>query len=151
MIRWFKSLSTYRKVVLFLAGGMVTLVFDAFVAHFSWNNHTMKWNQAIPIVYGLVAALLLGVVGLLPLKEALTRKIGVTFGVVGLLVGGLGVYFHARSLLEGMDSDTTGLDAIGKLLAAGPPIFAPASFAGVGLLLLVLPSLIGAQSATQRE
>jgi hypothetical protein len=151
MIRWFKSLSTYRKVVLFLAGGMVTLVFDAFVAHFSWNNHTMKWNQAIPIVYGMAAALLLGAVGLLPLKEALTRKIGVFFGAIGLVVGGLGVYFHAKSLLEGMDADTTGLDAIGKLLASGPPIFAPASFAGVGLLLLVLPSLIGAQSAAQRD
>jgi len=149
MIRWFKSLSTYRKVVLFLAGGMLTLVFDAFIAHFSWNNHTMKWNQAIPVVYGLAGTLLLGIVGLLPLSEALTRKIGAFFGLTGLLVGGLGVYFHAKALLEGMDADTTGIDAFGKLLAAGPPIFAPGAFAGVGLLLLVLPGLIGADASAR--
>jgi len=148
MIRWFKSLSTYRKVCLFLAGGMLTLVFDAFVAHFSWNNHTMKWNQAIPVVYGLAGTLLLGVIGLLPLGERRTRQIGAVCGLAGLLVGGLGVFFHAKALLEGMDSDTSGIDAFGKLLAAGPPIFAPGAFAGVGLLLLLLPAMIGDSEST---
>jgi 4-amino-4-deoxy-L-arabinose transferase-like glycosyltransferase len=144
MLRWFKSLSPYRKVVLFVAGGMLTLVFDAFVAHYRWNNGSMKWNQTIPIIYGLVAFVALGVVALLPLDERRRRGLGRVMGALGMLVGAAGFYFHASSLLEGIDEETTGFVAIGKLLAAGPPLFAPVAFAGVGLLLVALPSLFAA-------
>jgi uncharacterized membrane protein SirB2 len=143
MIRWFKALPTYRKVLLFLAGGMVTLAFDAFVAHFQWNNRTMKWNQTIPIIYGLLALIVLGVVALLPHRERRGVRAMQVMGAIGLVVGGAGMFFHAKSLIEGMDSDTTGVIAIGKALSAGPPLFAPSAFAGVGLLLLTLPAILG--------
>lgn len=143
MIGWFKTLPTYRKVLLFLAGGMVTLAFDAFVAHFQWNNRTMKWNQTIPIIYGLLALIVLGVVALLPHRERRGVRAMQAMGAIGLLVGGLGMFFHAKSLLEGMDADTKGVIAIGKALASGPPLFAPSAFAGVGLLLLTLPAILG--------
>jgi len=145
LVRWFKSLSTYRKVVLFLAGGMPTLVFDAFVAHYQWLNGTMKWNQKIPIIYGLLASIALAVIALVPLAHKTATRLGQITGAVGMLVGGLGIFFHASSILENIDSDTHGFTEVGKLLAAGAPIFAPAAFAGIGLLLLTLPAITAAR------
>jgi hypothetical protein len=151
MIRWFKALPTYRKVVLFLAGGMVSLVFDAFVAHFQWNNRTMKWNQTIPVVYGLVALVALAVVALVPLRGRRSIRLGQAIGALGILVGGAGVFFHGKSLFNDLDADSLGIVAIGKLLASGPPLFAPSAFAGVGLLLLTLPAILGIKAEARRE
>jgi hypothetical protein len=142
MIGWFKALPTYRKVLLFLTGGMLTLVFDAFVAHFQWNNRTMKLAQTIPVIYGLLAFLVIGVVALLPLARRRGFRLGQIIGALGMVVGLLGIYFHGRSLLEAVDADTSGLIAYGKILASGPPLFAPSAFAGVGLLLLTLPAIL---------
>ena len=143
MIRWFKALTTYRKIILFLTGGMLTLVFDAFVAHFQWNNRTMKWTQTIPVIYGLLSFIALTVVALFPLRAHHGARLGQTVGAVGLLVGGTGIFLHGKTLFQDLDTDAIGIVAVGKVLAAGPPLFAPSAFAGVGLLLLTLPIILG--------
>lgn len=137
-MRWFMSLSVRRKILLFLAPGMLTLVWDAFVAHWSWNNSTMKWNQYPPVIYGALAFVALMVAALGPLSTTARDRLTQVTGAVGMLVGGAGIYFHGIDLLESLEGEEMTFTAIGKTVALAPPLFAPAAFAGVGLLLLLL-------------
>jgi|SRR4051794_35217660 hypothetical protein len=150
-IRWFLNLPAHRKVLLFLAGGMLTLVFDAFIDHFKWARfheqgllHGMQWNQWIPIVYGLIAAAALGVPALLQLEDKRETQVLKAMGILGLVTGTLGVYFHLARIVSELPDQKT-IESIGRALKDEPPIFAPAAFAGVGLLLLTIKRLTGAQ------
>ena len=149
-IRWFQNLPAHRKVLLFLAGGMVTLVFDAFIDHFKWARfheqgllHGMLWNQWIPILYGLAGAAVLALPALVQLEPKRETRLLQIFGGIGLLVGTLGVYFHVMKVLNELPDEHT-LEAIARALKDEPPIFAPASFAGIGLLLVTLKRITGA-------
>lgn len=139
MVRWFRGLPLRRKFLLFLAGGMVSLVFDAFVAHFSWNARSMKWTQAVPIIYGLFASVALTAGAFLPSATASGARMLRLVGGLGLLIGGTGVILHGIVLVESLEGEPLGVITIGKALSLAPPLFAPAAFAGVGLLLVALP------------
>lgn len=143
-MRWFLALPAHRKVVLFLAGGMLTLVFDAFIAHWSWTRSTMTWNQWPPVIYGMVATVALGLIGVTQLRDRLENRWLFWTGLLGLIVGGAGVYFHVVELMEALEGEEMTFVAIGKTIAAAPPVFAPAAYSGVGLLLMVLKRLTGA-------
>ena len=148
MLRWFLALPVRRKILLFLAGGMLTLVFDAFVAHFSWKAFTMKWTQALPVFYGLLAFVVLGVAAVLPISEKLADRLVKAVGAIGMGIGLTGMVLHFLSLKESLEGETLSIVVIGKALKLAPPIFAPAAFAGVGLLLLTLSRIThGAERA----
>jgi hypothetical protein len=138
---WFARLPMQRKILLFLAGGMLTLVFDAFVAHFSWQHMTMRWKQTIPIVYGLLAASSLGAAALFGLPRRLHARLVTIVGGLGMAVGLTGVTLHALTLAENMAGELLALATVGKALSLSAPLFAPAAFAGVGLLVLALPRI----------
>jgi hypothetical protein len=139
MIRWFKDLSARRKVLLFLFPGMLTLVWDAFFAHWSFAKAAMPhWTQYIPVIYGVLAFVALAVATLLPMAEKASVRICQATGVVGLFVGAGGIYFHGMNLLESLEGETMSFATIGKAVKLAPPIFAPAAFAGIGLLIICL-------------
>ena len=138
LVRWALDLPLQRKILVFLAGGMVSLVFDAFVAHFSWNNLTMRWTQTIPIIYGLLSSVALAVAALFALPAKLHTRLVMGVGAVGMAVGLTGVTLHGITVLENMEGEPLALLAIGKALNLAAPLFAPAAFAGVGLLLIAL-------------
>jgi hypothetical protein len=56
-------------------------------------------------------------------------------------VGLAGIYFHGRAIFDDLDGEELALKAIGKIMKDAPPLFAPAAFAGIGLLLLTLHRL----------
>lgn len=141
MLRWFAALSMRRKILLFVAGGMFSLVFDAFVAHFSWNARTMRWTQAIPVAYGLLASVTLAAGALRPSTVASSDRVLRGVGALGLVVGGTGLVLHGLSLLEILEGEALSIIVVGKALSLAPPLLAPAAFAGVGLLLLALPAI----------
>jgi hypothetical protein len=150
MIRWFMNLPAHRKVLLLLSGGMLTLVFDAFVDHFKWTRAAeqgllagMNWNQWIPIFYGLISAVLLAAPALRQLEPRLETRLLLGVGIVGLVVGHAGMFFHLLRIWDALPDERT-ISEIGKTLKDEPPIFAPAAFAGVGLLLVFLKRLTGA-------
>jgi TRAP-type C4-dicarboxylate transport system permease small subunit len=147
IVRWFMSLPAHRKVLLFLAGGMLTLVFDAFVAHYSWNRGSMHWNQWIPVVYGVAATVALALPAIRQFPGKLETRVLVAVGVLGLLVGNAGVYWHVLELMESLEGEEMTFKAIGQTIALAPPVFAPAAFSGVGLLLMCLKRLTGAAAA----
>jgi 4-amino-4-deoxy-L-arabinose transferase-like glycosyltransferase len=62
-------------------------------------------------------------------------------GVGGLIVGAAGVYFHGRAIWDEIDGEDIAIKVIGKIMKDAPPLFAPAAFAGIGLLLLTLHRL----------
>ncbi len=147
LIRWFAALPAHRKVLLFLSGGMLTLVFDAFIAHFSWNRGTMTWNQWIPVIYGMVAFVHLGALALKQFSPGSENAGLLANGIIGLIVGGVGVVLHGVEFWDTLDMEALTFTEIGKTLAIAPPIFAPAAYAGVGLLLMVIKRLTGARRA----
>lgn len=140
-MRWFKALPIRRKILLFVSGGMATLAFDAFIAHFSWNNFTMRWTQAVPIVYALLAFVVLAIAAVFPLKARAENLFEKSVGAVGLIVGVTGVVLHGLTFFENMDGEPLTLVAIGKAMSQAAPPFAPGAFAVVGLLLVTLRSI----------
>jgi hypothetical protein len=138
LLRWALALPLQRKILVFLAGGMVTLVFDAFVAHFSWKNLTMKWTQTIPIIYGLSAAVALAVAALFALPRRVHDRLVLVVGLLGMAVGLTGITFHSLTLAENLEGESLAILSVGKALSLSAPLFAPAAFAGVGLLLVAL-------------
>jgi hypothetical protein len=135
---WFKDLPVRRKVLLFLSGGMLTLVADVFVSHFSWNNLTMRWTQAIPIIFGLSASVALGVAGVFRLSAEAENLVEKITGWLGMAVGVTGEVLHGLTFLENVSGEPRTILAVGKAMSLSAPPFAPAAFAGVGLLLVTL-------------
>jgi hypothetical protein len=94
------------------------------------------WCPWIPL--GICAAMLV----LIPLAEALWKRGGrtilkVAYGLT-IAVGMLGLYFHSEGHLLQRLSDLalvmTNLDAGASLNAAYPPLLAPCSFIGLGIV-----------------
>jgi hypothetical protein len=140
-MRWFKELPVRRKVLLFLSGGMVSLVADVFVSHFSWNNLTMRWNQTIPVVYGLLAFVVLGIAAVFRLSAAAENLVEKITGWLGIAVGLTGEVFHGLTFLDNVKGEPKTILAVGKAMSLSAPPFAPAAFAGIGLLLVTLRSI----------
>ena len=138
---WFKGLPVRRKVLLFLSGGMVSLVADVFVSHFSWNNLTMRWTQAIPIIFGLGASLALGVAAVFALSAETENLVEKITGWLGMAVGVTGEVLHGLTFLDNVKGEPRTILAVGKAMSLSAPPFAPAAFAGVGLLLVSLRSV----------
>ena len=141
MLRWFLSLSACRKVPLVLGPGMLTLAIDAFIPHWSWNNNSMKWNQYPPVIYGVLGFLALMAGALLSMPHKRRILINQIVGVGGMIVGLAGIYFHGRAIFDEIDGEEMAIKVIGKIMKDAPPLFAPAAFAGIGLLLLTLHRL----------
>jgi hypothetical protein len=138
---WFARLPMQRKILLFLTGGLLTLVFDAFVAHFSWQSHTMRWKQTIPIIYGLLSAGAVGTSAVFALRRRVHARLVAIVGGIGMAVGVTGVALHALTLIENLQGESLAIMTIGKALSLSAPLFAPAAFAGVGFLMLALPRI----------
>lgn len=141
MIAPFVRLPVRRKVVLFVAGGMLTLLFDVVVAHVG-SSLNVRWTQAVPIIYGVIAFIGLAVAALAPLREALFNRMVSVIGASGIAVGLAGVFLHGRSIFEGLEGEALTLKNVMRTLSLSAPLFAPAAFAGVGLLLITLRRIV---------
>src|SRR5687767_640185 len=131
MVGWLTATATARKVALFMAGALLTLVFDVVVAHVL-GKPGIKWTQAIPIVYGSLAALVLIIAVFAAPPDPFHRTVRVT-GAVGVLVGLVGAVLHTLAVTSGLAGSELTIRAVTRELSLGPPLFAPLAFAGVGL------------------
>lgn len=142
-----QQLGARRLLPLVLAPGMLTLAFDAWVAHYAGGAGDAP-AQIIPVVYGAIAAVVLGIAGLVPLADRAYVRTLASVGVLGLLVGAGGTFFHALSFIETCSGEPITFRAIKRALGLSPPQFAPSAFAGVGVLLLVWPKITRPRSAS---
>jgi hypothetical protein len=85
-------------------------------------------------------------VAFLPMATRQRIVINQVVGVLGMVVGLAGIYFHGRSILEDLEGEKMAMKVIGKIMKDAPPLFAPAAFAGIGLLLLTLHRLTKEQT-----
>lgn len=128
-----------KLIFLALAGGFLVLFLDVRFEHRNEVQHEAKaW---IPIYYGLVAS----VASLLAVWLAAKLKwvIAAVYGL-GLIVSGLGVYFH-------VDNDWANLAEIlkasPKFESFGPPLVAPLGIGGLAIIGLIL-CLVKPQAVT---
>ncbi len=137
-IKRFRGLELKRKLALVLAPGALVLGADAAVAHFAGRT-LIHPAQAIPVAFGPLAALLLGVAATAALGVPALRRLFRTVGALGVAVGLTGTGFHLRALARLLEPPFR-LEDLGAALAVAPPLFAPGAFLGIGALLWALGS-----------
>lgn len=139
-----------RAAIVGLAFGLVTMAFDASIAHFA--GRALKHPaQLIPIVFGAVVVGMIGAL-LKPNEERLT-KIARVVAVAAIAVGTIGTGYHVLALLRMLNTGS-GLDSsvLGVAISIAPPLLAPGAFAGLGAALWAIASpRVGITLAAQRH
>jgi hypothetical protein len=139
-----------RAAMAGLAFGLVTMAFDAGIAHFA-GRPLKHPGQLVPVVFG---AVLVGLIGALS-KVNVERlsKIARAVALASIAVGVLGSAYHALAVLR-MVTTTGGvdLDMVAVAISIGPPLLAPGAFAGLGAALWALASpRVGITIAAERH
>lgn len=130
--------NTRRAVALALAPGLAMLAIDAAIGHFAGKVDFDNWLQFIPVVYGALAFASLPI-AVWPATDGPFAWCARLLGAAGVVVGLTGTILHLDALLEELKGEYSWSSVEGGLSVA-PPVFAPLAFAGVGLLLWLLPS-----------
>jgi hypothetical protein len=123
-------LSRDQWMMLMAAINLLFLAVDIYLAHNL--NGTIRFREWIPIVFGLVAGVLLLLAGLIELRWRQTAEIiAMVVLVSSIIVGLLGAYFHiVRAALP--DAPLGEKISIGLLVWA-PPVVGPLIFSLVGV------------------
>jgi hypothetical protein len=124
-------LSRDQLMLLMVATNEIFLAIDIYLAHSI--SGTIRPNEWIPIIYGLIAGGLLLIAGLIAIKNRpLAATIGTLVFLGSIVVGLLGAYFHLVRAIRpyAAPGDQVTID----LLVWAPPILGPLTFALVGVL-----------------
>lgn len=119
---------------IFVISNFFFLALDIFYAH-SINDFAHK-GEWIPFYFSIIATILLGIN--LVLKKEFKNIVSFTLGLLSIIIGTLGVFYH----LESQFFQSVSL----KSLVYTAPLAAPLSYTALGLLLF-LNNLIPSQKA----
>lgn len=123
-------LSRDQLMLLMAAINQLFLALDIYLAH--GLNGQIRTNEWIPIIFGVIAGVLLLLAGILAFRNRpLATIIANLVFVASIIIGILGIYFHiARTTVPGspLSSQTV------NLLIWAPPVLGPFVFALVGVL-----------------
>jgi hypothetical protein len=123
-------LSRDQMMLLMAAINMLFLSIDIYLAHNL--NGTIRLREWIPIIFGLVAGVLLLIAGLIDLLHRHAASIIVTIVLIAsIVVGLLGAYFHIARAIR--PTAPLGDMVTISLLIWAPPIVGPLIFSLVGL------------------
>ena len=126
-----------KAIALALAPGLLALAFDAAVAHWAGKDFDNKL-QAVPVVYGVLGAVLMTLV-CIPKSRTAFAWASRLVGGLGVLVGVVGTGVHTLRFFKELGGQYTA-SALEGAFSVSPPLLAPLGFAGVGALLVLLPS-----------
>jgi hypothetical protein len=120
-------------MLLLAAVNLIVLGVDTYLAHDI--NGAIRGFEWIPIIFGPAAGVLLLAAGLVALRRRmLANTVASLIFLACLVIAGLGSYFH---LSRGLLIDSPGGPAATTLLMMyAPPLFSPATFALVGILVV---------------
>ena len=123
-------LSRDQLMLLMAAVNQIFLAVDIYLAHNL--NGTIRFREWIPIIFGLVAGVLLLIAGLIATRWRTTAAVLASMVLIGsIIVGLLGAYFHiARAIRP--DAPVGDVVTI-PLLIWAPPIVGPLIFSLIGL------------------
>lgn len=128
--RWRLPLSRDQLMLLLAAINLLFLGLDTYLAHII--NGTIREREWIPIVFGVVAGILLLIAGLIALRARRAATIITTVVLLGsIVVGILGAYFHV--VRGAYPTAPAGQRVTVELMVWAPPIVAPLMFTIVGL------------------
>ena len=124
-------ISRDQAFMLMAAFNELMLAVEIFLAHSI--SGTIVFNEWIPIIFGPIAAFLLGLAGLISLRN---RPLAIWIAVPTLIssigIGLLGAFFHLHRALQPFAG--TGLRVNVPLVIWAPPLLAPLTFVLVGLI-----------------
>ncbi len=122
-----------RFLITVVSFGFLFLTLDSFLEHYfsQWEIRPYQW---IPIIFGVIA-FPLSVAALVRPNHITSRILG-SVCLVSMLVGAWGFYFHVNAIWRMIDTPFE-WSYLYNALRYGPPMLAPLSFAGLGLLGLV--------------
>lgn len=128
--RWRLPLSRDQLMLLLAAINLLFLGLDTYLAHII--NGTIREREWIPIVFGVVAGILLLIAGLIALRARRAATIITTVVLLAsIVVGILGAYFHV--VRGAYPTAPAGQRVTVELMVWAPPIVAPLMFTIVGL------------------
>ncbi len=128
--RWRLPLSRDQLMLLLAAINLLFLGLDTYLAHII--NGNIREREWIPIVFGVVAGVLLLIAGLIALRARRAATIITTVVLLAsIVVGILGAYFHV--VRGAYPTAPAGQRITVELLVWAPPIVAPLMFTIVGL------------------
>jgi hypothetical protein len=118
-------------MLLMVATNEIFLAIDIYLAHSI--SGTIRPNEWIPIIFGLVAGAFLLFAGLIAVRNrSLAATIGTVVFLCSIAVGLLGAYFHLLRAIR--PYALPGQQVTIDLLVWAPPILGPLTFALVGVL-----------------
>jgi hypothetical protein len=122
-----------QLMLLLAAINLVVLGVDTYLAHDI--NGAVRGYEWIPILFGPAAGVLLLIAGLVALRRrVLANSMASLIFLACLVIAGLGSYFH---LYRGLLPDApAGQSVTAMLLMYTPPLFSPATFGLVGILII---------------
>lgn len=124
-------LSRDQLMLLMVATNEIFLAIDIFLAHSI--SGTIRPNEWIPIIFGLVAGAFLLFAGLIAVRNrSWAATIGTVVFLCSIAVGLLGAYFHIVRAIR--PYALPGQQVTIDLLVWAPPILGPLTFALVGVL-----------------
>lgn len=121
-----------QLMLLLAAFNLLVLGIDTYLAHDI--NGAVRGYEWIPIIFGPVAAVVLLVAGLVAVRRRmLANTMASLVALACLVIAVLGSYFH---LYRGLLPDApAGQTVTAALLLYAPPLFSPATFGLVGILI----------------
>ena len=113
--------------------GFLFLTLDSFMEHY-FTQKQIRPYQWIPVIFG-VMAFPISLTAVVRLNPVTSRILGAVC-LISVLVGGWGFYFHIAAIWRMIDTPFE-WSFLFSGLRYGPPMLAPLSYAGLGLLGLV--------------
>ncbi len=134
------GVGTRRLLVAGLMLGIAALGIDAAVGHLL-SGDTPTRPQWIPIFVAPATFLLLGMALVAPAGRRLERWSLSIAGWSNVVLGLAGTVFHLKSLFSNFrGGEAVSWHSLLKALSVAPPTFAPAGFAAIGLMALLVAS-----------
>lgn len=123
-------LSRDQLFLLVAAINQIFIGIDIYLAH---SIAGIKPNEWIPIIFGVIAGLILLLAGLIALKQRpfATMLANLVF-IASIVIGLMGAYFHLNRTLV-LNTSLSGTQAVSALIWA-PPVFGPMFFILISIL-----------------
>lgn len=128
-----------RRIALVSALGFFVLALDVASGHFADQivEHRAQVPGAMAPIFCSVLLLLAAAVSLKSTRWF--RRMTCASGVMSILTGAAGAWFHAARFFADLDGEFT-WEAMLETLSVSPPLLAPLTFVGVGAVLVMMAS-----------
>lgn len=136
---WMRNLGAKRILALAIGPGLLAIGLDAAIAHFA-GRPMRAAGQLVPVGFAPAACLALVAAAVATLGAEAFRRVLRAVAFVAIVVGLAGTAFHAKALTVLLAGEALTAANLTAALAVAPPLFAPGSFAGIGVLVWLVAS-----------